>query len=90
MHTDRRDRDGKPHRPKFCLNIEGQLIDWDEPTITTEQVIQLGGWDLSLGVQQIDLKTNEAKTLAPGEVVQLRPGLGFCKKVSWKRGADDD
>ncbi len=72
--------------PKFFLDIEGVDIPWDEPTITTGQIIELGGWDLSLGVQQIDQKTNESVTLAPGQVVELKPGMGFAKRLRWQRG----
>lgn len=72
--------------PKFFLDIEGTDIPWDEPTITTEQIIELGGWDPSLGVQQIDQKTNEAVTLATGQVVELKPGMGFAKRLRWQRG----
>ncbi len=35
--------------PKFHLDIEGDITSWDEDTITTEQVAELGGWDASLG-----------------------------------------
>ena len=33
----------------------------------------------------IDADNNEL-TLAPGEVVDLKPGMGFSKKVRFKRG----
>ncbi len=72
--------------PKFYLDIEGEITSWDEDTITTEQVAELGGWDPSLGVILIDLKDNTERTLQPGEVVELKPGLGFSKKVLFKRG----
>lgn len=71
--------------PKFTLNIEGALYDWDEDTITTEQIAELGGWDPSIGVIEID-KDNNERTLSPGEVVELKPGMGFGKKIKWKRG----
>ncbi len=72
--------------PKFVLDVEGDLIPWDFDNITTEQVAGLGGWDISLGVILIDLKENTERTLAPGESVQLKPGMGFSKKVRFKRG----
>ncbi|MHC4402337.1 MAG: multiubiquitin domain-containing protein [Planctomycetota bacterium] len=71
--------------PKFHLNIEGTLYPWHASTVTTEQIVELGEWDPSLGVIQID-KDNNEKTLEPGEVVELKPGMGFAKKVRWKRG----
>ena len=71
--------------PKFTLDIEGALKPWDADTITTEQIARLGGWDPSLGVLLIDEDNNE-RELKPGEVVKLEPGLGFSKKVRFRRG----
>jgi hypothetical protein len=73
------------HEPKYLLDIEGVLKPWNEPTITTEQVAQLGGWDVSQGVILID-KDNNERSLAPHEVVEIKPGHGFSKKVRFKRG----
>jgi len=70
----------------FLLCIEGKQYMWPEPTITTEQIAKLGGWDPSQGVQQIDLATNEAHTLKPGEVVSLKDPKNFAKKIGWRRG----
>lgn len=71
--------------PKFTLDIEGTLHPWDRDTITTEEIIDLGGWDPSLGAIVIDKDQNE-RTLTPGEVIELKPGMGFSKKVKFKRG----
>ena len=71
--------------PKFQLDIEGRLIPWDAETITTEQIASLGGWAVSAGVILID-KDNNERTLSPGEVVEIKPGQGFAKKVRFKRG----
>ncbi len=71
--------------PKFTLDIEGTLYPWDNDTITTEQIITLGGWDPSQGAIEID-KDNNEHTLKPGEVVELKPGMGFSKKIRFKRG----
>ncbi|WP_405232051.1 multiubiquitin domain-containing protein [Lentisalinibacter salinarum] len=73
------------HGPKYFLNIEGAEYQWDEPTITTEQIAEVGGWDVSQGVIEVD-KDNNERTLSPGEVVELKPGKGFGKKHKWKRG----
>ena len=45
----------------------------------------LAGGTVSLGVLLIDQDNNE-RTLQPGEVVKLEPGLGFSKKVRFRRG----
>lgn len=72
--------------PKYTLDIEGHFIAWDEDTITTEQIATLGGWDITQGVTLIDLRDNSERNLQPGEVVELRPGLGFSKRIKFKRG----
>ena len=71
--------------PKYILNVEGQDIPWESDTITTEQIAELGGWDVTQGVIEVD-KDNNERTLAPGEVVEIKPGQGFGKKHKWKRG----
>jgi hypothetical protein len=73
------------HGPKFQVDIEGNLKPWDRDTITTEEIISLGGWDPSQGAIVID-KDNNERTLQQGEVVELKPGQGFSKKVKFKRG----
>lgn len=70
---------------KYHLDIEGVLKDWDDDTITTEQIINLGGWDASQGAILIDADNRET-TLQPGQVVEIKPGMGFSKKVRFKRG----
>jgi hypothetical protein len=72
--------------PAFVLCIEGKEHVWFEATITTEQIAQLGGWEPSQGVQQIDIATNEAHTLKPEEVVDLKDHRHFAKKIGWRRG----
>lgn len=71
--------------PKYYINIEGTEYSWPKDTITTEEIIELGGWDVSLGVIEIDKENNE-RTLHPGEVIQIKPGHGYSKKIRWKRG----
>lgn len=71
--------------PKYFLDIEGQEVAWDQDTITTEQIAELGGWDVSQGVIEVD-KDNNERTLAPGEVIEVKPGQGFGRKHKWKRG----
>ena len=71
---------------KYDIDIEGALKPWDKDTITTEEIAALGGWDVSEGVVLIDLEDGTERNLEPGEVVKLRPGIGFSKKVRFKRG----
>ena len=72
--------------PKFHINIEGVAFDWDEDTITVAQIRQLGGLPTNVPVEMIDLDTNVQRTLGEMEVVQVRPGLGFAKKIKFQRG----
>ena len=76
----------KGNGPKYQLDIENYFYDWDQDTITTEQIIQLGGWDTSQGAVLIDLKDNTETALVPLQVIELKPGMGFSKKVKFKRG----
>ena len=86
MHTEVQSNE-RQSSPPYFLDIEGKEIPWSSPTITTEEIARFGGWDVSNGVIEIDLDNNE-RTLSPSEVVQLKPGHGFAKKVKWKRGDD--
>lgn len=72
--------------PKYHLDIEGTLKPWDADTITTEQLIALGGWDPSLGAIMIDAENHE-HSLQPGQVIEIKPGMGFSKKVRFRRGS---
>lgn len=70
---------------KYSICIEGKIFEWSKKTITTEEIIQLGGWDASQGAVEVDKDQNE-RTLVSGEVINLKPGHNFCKKQRFKRG----
>ena len=77
----------KPHRgPRYDVNIEGETYAWDHDTITVVQLRELGHLPGGTPVIEVDLKTNVERTLDESEIVQLRPGQGFGRKVSFKRG----
>jgi len=69
----------------FDLDIEGRTFAWSHPTITTEEIARLGGWDPAQGVIMVD-RENTERTLNPGERIEIKPGLGFGKRIRWKRG----
>lgn len=75
----------KVQEAKYEVDIEGAFKPWDRETITTEEIAELGGWDPSLGVILVD-EDNVEHNLKPGEVIKLRPGIGFSKKIRFKRG----
>lgn len=70
---------------EFFVSIEGKEYHWSKDTITTEEIAQTGGWPLEDGVKEID-SDNTEHDLRPGQVVHLKPGHGFAKKLRWKRG----
>ena len=73
-------------RPKrYFVKVEGEVHRWCSSTITTEQIIELGGWDPAAGAIMIDEDGKEA-TLEPGQVIELRPGRQFGKRICFKRG----
>lgn len=80
---------GKKKGPKYFVEIEGESYPWNQDIITTEEIIELGGWDPSLGAIVVDKENNE-RTLQPGETIELKPGMGFGKKVRFRRGSSDD
>lgn len=69
----------------YFLDIEGKEVPWHQDTITTEQIAELGGWDVSQGVIEVD-RQNDERTLTPGEIIVLKPGYSYGKKFRWKRG----
>lgn len=72
--------------PNYEVNIEGVLYPWDEGTISVPEIRELGDLPGDLPVVEVDLRTNEENTLDEDSVVQLKPGRGFGRKVSFKRG----
>jgi hypothetical protein len=73
-------------KARYAIDIEGTIHDWNGPTITVPQLRQLGGLADGVAVQEINLKTNEERTLPEDELVKLQPGLGFSKKIEFRRG----
>jgi hypothetical protein len=71
--------------PKYFVNIEGEIFPWEDNTITTEEIAAQGGFDPSKGVIEVN-KDGDERTLAPDEVVEIKPGHSFGKKLIFKRG----
>lgn len=74
---------------KYSICIEGKVFEWPKKTISTEEIIQLGGWDASQGAVEVDKDQNE-NALASGETIKLKHGHTFCKKQRFKRGFDEN
>ncbi len=78
--------ENKGKGPKYYIDIEGTQFPWDNDTITTEEIIELGGWTSDQGAIEVNLKEGTERTLQPNEVVEIKPGQGFSKKIGFKRG----
>jgi len=74
-----------PQGPKYHVNIEGTVYDWNKDTISVLELRELGGLPADLLVIEID-EDNNQRTLAEDEIVQVKPGVGFSKKVKYGRG----
>lgn len=76
----------KASGPKYVVNVEGVDHDWPRPTITVAEIRDLGGFAPTDPIIEVDLKDNSERTLAEDEVVEIKPGMGFGKKIKFKRG----
>jgi len=72
--------------PKYVVNVEGIEHAWGADTITVAQIRELGGFAATDPVIEVDLKDNTERTLREDEIVHLKPGMGFGKKVKFQRG----
>jgi hypothetical protein len=72
--------------PKYALDIEGTEYSWNEDSITAPQIRELAGIPDDQPIQEIDLKDNTERTLSEAEVVMVKPGHAFSKKVRFQRG----
>jgi hypothetical protein len=70
---------------KFFVDIEGTEYEWHQETITVAQIRDLGKLPKDLPVIEVDPENNE-RTLAEDEIIFLKPGHRFGKKVRYKRG----
>lgn len=75
-----------PQGPKFTVNIEDRDYAWNADTITVPEIRTLGGIPADQQIQEINLETQEERTLAEDEVVKLKPGRGFSKRIKFQRG----
>jgi hypothetical protein len=76
----------KASGPKYVVNVEGVDHDWPSPSITAAAIRNLGGFAATDPVIEVDLKDNSERTLSEDEVVDIKPGMGFGKKIKFKRG----
>lgn len=72
--------------PKYEVNIEGQIHEWERETISVPELLQLAGYGPDQQMIEVDLTDNSERVLEQSETVELKPGKGFAKKVAFKRG----
>lgn len=72
--------------PKYDVDIEGQIYEWDRDSITVPELRELAGYAVDQQMIEVDLKDNTEQVLGDDSVVELKPGKGFAKKVVFKRG----
>jgi hypothetical protein len=77
-----------PREPGYVVEIEDREYEWPRSTITVPEIRALGGLPSDVPVIEVDPENNE-RTLGESEVVTLKPGYRFGKKVRYKRGLED-
>lgn len=75
----------KKEGPKYFVSIEGTEYEWSKNTITVPEIRELGNLPADLPVIEVDPENNE-RDLAEDEIITLKPGHRYGKKVKYKRG----
>jgi hypothetical protein len=70
----------------YEVNVEGVVKPWELPTITVSQIRQLGEFPVDQPVLEVNFDDQSERTLGENEIVEVKPGHGFAKKVGFKRG----
>jgi hypothetical protein len=70
----------------YEVNVEGTVHPWPSHEITVSEIRTLGGLPGNEPVLEVNLETNVEKTLHNDAVVKLRAGVGFSRKIEFKRG----
>jgi hypothetical protein len=73
-------------KKKFEIDVEGTLFPWDKDTISVSEIRDLGDLPSDVPVIEIDFKDNTERELAEDDIIDLKPGKGFGKRVGFKRG----
>ena len=71
--------------PKYFIEIEGTEYPWATETITVQEIRSLGNLPTDQPVIEVD-PDNRERTLTEDEVITLKPGHRYGKKVRYQRG----
>lgn len=72
--------------PKYILNIEDVEHPWERNTISVPEIRTLGGIPVNIEILVVDTRDQTERTLAEDEIIELKPGQGFGRKVKFRRG----
>jgi hypothetical protein len=76
------------HHKTYVVDIEGVDYTWNSETITVADIRRLGNLPPDQPVIEVD-PCNQERTLTDNEVIHLKPGHRYGKKVRYKRGLQD-
>lgn len=82
QNSDGADRNG----PKYYVNIDGKDYSWTNATITAVDIRSMAGWSSDQSVDEVDLKTGSKTSISDSQVIDLKPGHGFAKKIEFVSG----
>jgi hypothetical protein len=71
--------------PKFYVNIEGSEHEWKSDSISVSQLRELGNIPTDQQIVE-EAPDGSERTLAPNEIIQLKPGHRFGRAPRYKRG----
>ena len=70
---------------KYFVDIEGTIYPWVSATITVPELRALAGIPSDTPMLEIDADNNQ-RQLPEDEVIELKPGQGFSKRIKYRRG----
>lgn len=79
------DHGGRGPRQYF-IDIEGTDYEWERSTITVPEIRKLGNLTGDQPIVEVNLKENTERELREDEVITLKPGRGYARKVRYQRG----
>jgi hypothetical protein len=72
--------------PKYIIDFEGKDYPWNESTITPTQLRELVGLPADQALLVVHLDTGAEDPFERDTAYELKPGVGFSKKIGFKRG----
>lgn len=87
-HHNRKPHDEHHAAKTYCIEVEGLDYPWPKETITVAEIRKLGNLPPDQPVIEVD-PDNQERTLAGDEIIHLKPGHRYGKKVRYKRGLED-